>query len=134
MSPDEVDARIAASETRIAKAIFPGSANNHETLFSGLAMQLMDEAAFIAATRFARKQLVMVSCTDVTFRHPIGVGTIAEAVARVTRVGRTSLTAHVEVFVERVDGDERRAAVEGTFSLVAVDADGRPIAVDGDST
>jgi acyl-CoA hydrolase len=48
--------RIEASETRIFKAVFPNTTNHYDTLFGGTAMQLMDEVAFIAATRFARNE------------------------------------------------------------------------------
>ncbi len=48
--------RIAAAETRILKAVFPGTTNHYDTLFGGTALQLMDEVAFIAATRFSLKQ------------------------------------------------------------------------------
>ena len=53
--PDDIAARIAQSEARVIKAIFPSNTNHHNTLFGGDALAWMDETAFIAATRFCRK-------------------------------------------------------------------------------
>jgi acyl-CoA hydrolase len=52
--------RIDQSESRIFKAVFPDSTNHYDTLFGGTAMQLMDEVAFIAATRYTRKKVETV--------------------------------------------------------------------------
>ncbi|MDT3409111.1 UNVERIFIED_CONTAM: acyl-CoA hydrolase [Pseudacidovorax intermedius] len=60
--------RIEASETRIFKAVFPNTTNHYDTLFGGTAMQLMDEVAFITATRFARKRVVTVSSDKIDFK------------------------------------------------------------------
>ena len=48
--------KIEASVTRIFKAVFPESTNHYDTLFGGTAIHLMDEVAFITATRFSRKK------------------------------------------------------------------------------
>jgi len=48
--------RIEKSITRIFKAVFPDSTNHYDTLFGGTAMHLMDQVAFITATRFSRKK------------------------------------------------------------------------------
>ena len=51
---DKLAERIENSITRIFKAVFPDSTNHYDTLFGGTAMHLMDEAAFVTATRFSR--------------------------------------------------------------------------------
>lgn len=121
--------RIAASETRLFKAVFPNTTNHYDTLFGGTAMQLMDEVAFIAATRFARKRVVTVSSDKIDFNHPIPAGTIIELVARVTDVGRTSLQVLVEIFVEEMYSTSRKKAVSGMFRFVAIDEHKTPVAV-----
>lgn len=121
--------RIAASETRLFKAVFPNTTNHYDTLFGGTAMQLMDEVAFIAATRFARKRVVTVSSDKIDFNHPIPAGTIIELVARVTGVGRTSLQVLVEIFVEEMYSTSRKKAVSGMFRFVAIDEHKTPVAL-----
>ena len=51
--------RIEDSTTSVTKTVFPGRTNHHNTLFGGDALAWMDEVAFIAATRFCRKPLVI---------------------------------------------------------------------------
>ncbi|MCI5083451.1 MAG: acyl-CoA thioesterase [Saprospiraceae bacterium] len=124
-----IEERIEQSESRIFKAVFPNTTNHYDTLFGGHAMQLMDEVAFIAATRFSRKKMVTVSSSKIDFNHPIPAGTLIELVGRVVRVGRTSLEIKVEIFIEEMYSEIREKAIEGTFTFVAVNDDRQPIPV-----
>ena len=121
-----IDERIVHSESRIFKAVFPNTTNNYNTLFGGTAMQLMDEAAFICATRFSRKKMVTVSSSQIDFKVPIPAGTIAELIARVTRVGRTSCDVTVEVWTEEMYSYHREQAIVGLLTFVAIDDDRKP--------
>ena len=129
MNESEIDSRKAASQTRITKAVFPDTTNHHDTLFGGTALQWMDEASFISATRFSRKSLVTVSSDRVDFEHPVPAGTIVELIAEVTDVGRTSLQVRVEVWVESMYQDGRSMAISGMFKFVAIDENKRPTPV-----
>ena len=121
--------RINNAETRIFKAVFPNTTNHYDTLFGGTAMQLMDEVAFITATRFSRKRMVTVSSDKIDFNKPIPAGTIIELTGRVVHVGRTSLKISVEIIVEEMYSFERHNAITGTFTFVAVDPDKQPTPV-----
>jgi acyl-CoA hydrolase len=68
-----LEERIKQSETRIFKAVFPNSTNHYDTLFGGTAMHMMDEVAFITATRFTRKRCVTVSSDRIDFKNPYPV-------------------------------------------------------------
>lgn len=121
--------RIDRSTTVIFKAVFPNTTNHYDTLFGGTAMQLMDEVAFITATRFSRLHIVTVSSDRIDFKRPIPHGTIVELVGRVTEVGNTSLKVSVEIFVEQMYSYDRELAVFGTFTLVAIDEQKRPVKI-----
>ena len=69
-----IEERIARSETRQFKVIIPGVLNAHNTLFGGIAMQWMDEVAYITATRFTRQKVVTVSSDKINFRHAVPYG------------------------------------------------------------
>lgn len=124
-----LEQRKAAAETRIFKAVFPNTTNHYDTLFGGTALQLMDEVAFICATRFSRQKVVTVSSDRVDFKKPIPSGTLVELVANVHKVGRTSIVVSVEIFVEEMYSEKREQAVHGTFTMVAVDDDKNPVEV-----
>lgn len=124
-----IEEKIRQSETRIFKAVFPNTTNHYDTLFGGTAMLLMDEVAFIAATRFARKRMVTVSSDKIDFTRPIPSGTIIELVGIVTHVGNTSLQVQVDIFIEEMYSFHREKAITGSFTLVAVDEHKRPVKI-----
>jgi acyl-CoA hydrolase len=122
--------KIQKSETRIFKAVFPNTTNHYDTLFGGMAMQLMDEVAFITATRFSRQRMVTVSSDRIDFKKPIPAGTIVELVGVVTHVGNTSLKVRVDIFIEQMYSDKREKAVSGEFTFVAIDENKKPVKVE----
>lgn len=121
--------RIIQSETRIFKAVFPSTTNHYDTLFGGTAMHLMDEVAFIAATRFSRQRMVTVSSDRIDFKKPIPAGTIVELIGKVTYIGNTSLKVRVDIFVEQMYTDHREKAVSGEFTFVAIDENKVPVKI-----
>lgn len=121
--------RIANAETRIFKAVFPNLTNHYDTLFGGTAMSLMDEVAFITATRFTRKKVVTVSSDKIDFNKPIPAGTIAELIGRIVYIGRTSLQVAVEIFVEQMYEEGRELAITGKFTFVALDGNRHPVVI-----
>ncbi|MBI1650448.1 acyl-CoA thioesterase [Hyphomicrobium sulfonivorans] len=117
------------NETRFTEIIFPAQANHYGTLFGGTALNLMGKAAVIAAARRAGANVVMAAADHVDFYKPVAVGQLVELCARVERIGRTSMTVSVDVIAEHIKGGERQLAMRGTFEMVSVDDDGRPIPV-----
>ena len=124
-----IENRIERSVTRIFKAVFPGTTNHYDTLFGGTALALMDETAFITATRFCRQEVVTISTDRIDFTKPIPAGTIIELVGKVVRVGRTSLDVEVEVFLEYMHNEHRERAIKGMFKFVALDQHRKPTPV-----
>lgn len=124
-----IEEKTKTSETRIFKAVFPNTTNHYDTLFGGTAMHIMDEVAFITATRFTRKIVVTVSSDRIDFKKPIPAGTIIELIGKVTRVGNTSLDVNVEIFIEEMYSDKREKAISGNFTFVALDENKKPVKV-----
>jgi len=92
-------------------------------------MRMMDEVAFIAATRFSRQVMVTVSSDKIDFKKPIPAGTFVELVARVSHVGNTSLKVTVEIYIEQMYAEGRELAVHGSFALVAIDENKKPVKI-----
>lgn len=105
----------------IADVVFPEQLNHRGTLFGGAALALMDRAAFVAASRSARTDVVCAGVEKVEFKHPIEAGDLMEASAVVERRGRRSMTVGVTVVAERLRTGERREALHGTFHMVATE-------------
>lgn len=114
------------AETRFAEIVFPEQANHYGTLFGGTALNLMSKAAAIAAARRAGGSVVMARSDRVDFHMPVLVGQLVELIARVERVGRSSMTVKVDVVAETLGKSDRKLAMRGSFEMVAVDENGRP--------
>jgi acyl-CoA hydrolase len=116
-------------ETRIVEMVFPNQTNHYGTLFGGDALRLMDMAAFVTASRHARRPVVTASSKRIDFHVPVRQGQLAEVVGRVTSTGRTSLTVEVELWAEDLLTGNRELCTKGSFVLVAVDERGRPVPI-----
>lgn len=118
-----------APEIHVTDIVLPNQTNNFNTMFGGEVMAMMDKAAAIAALRFCRQPLVTASSERIDFRTPIHAGEIIEAIARVIYVGRTSMIVRVHVYAEHPLKGDRRVCTTGYFSMVSIDAQGRPTPV-----
>jgi acyl-CoA hydrolase len=90
------------------------------------ALRLMDMAAFVTASRYARRTVVTASSERIDFHIPVRQGQLAEVVGRVTRTTRSSITVEVELWAEDLLSGKRELCTKGSFVLVAVDEQGRP--------
>ncbi|MGE0077136.1 MAG: acyl-CoA thioesterase [Bacteroidales bacterium] len=109
------------------KVVFPRDLNNNGTLFGGLAMQWMDEVAYIAATRYARKKMVTVSVSKINFIAPVVPNVIVEVSGTVQKVSSAKMEVLVEIFQEDMYSDSRNKAVDATFIFAAVDKNNKPV-------
>ncbi|SMF16615.1 acyl-CoA thioesterase [Pseudobacteriovorax antillogorgiicola] len=109
--------------------VFPSQTNHYGTLFGGEALSLMDKAAFIVASRYARRNIVTVSSDKTDFKNPIKNGQLVEIVAQVQDVGNTSLKVSVDLIGEDLRTGDRVLCTSGHFSMVALDDFGKPTAI-----
>lgn len=124
-----IEEKIEQSETHVFKVVFPDTTNHHNTVFGGRILMMMTETAFITATRFSRRNFVLVSSGKIDFSKPIPAGTLVELVGKASRIGNTSLDVIVSVYLEKMSEEYREKVVSGTFTLVAIGNDGRPLPV-----
>ena len=113
----------------LCELVLPAAANHHGTLFAGQGLQLMAKAAFLAARGLARREVVMAGVTGADFFAPVPVGHQLTLRAWVSRVGRSSMTVCVTGLAE-LPGQPAEEVLKGVFEMVAVDAAGRPVAID----
>jgi acyl-CoA hydrolase len=117
-------------ETRICEFVFPPDTNHLGTLYGGTLMAWMDKAAGVAGVRRAGSPAVVTAAVDsLAFRVPIREGELVELVAQVESVGRTSMSVRVEAHREDPVSRERELCTVGHFTMVAIDAEGRPTPV-----
>lgn len=73
--------------------------------------------------------MVTVSSDRVDFNKPVPAGTIAELIGKVSHIGTTSVVIKVEVYIEQMYSDHREKAMEGTFTMVAIGDDKKPVKI-----
>ena len=117
------------NELELTELILPQQANHYGTLFGPNALALLGKAAFLVATRYTRQSVVMAAASQIEFLAPIPVGALVRVLARVTRVGRTSMSVQVTATFDTAPGTRADDVLRGEFQMVAVDELGRPTAV-----
>ena len=112
----------------------PGDANPSGDIFGGWVLSQMDIAGGITAGQRAQGRVATVAVTAMTFHLPVYVGDVLCVYADIEKVGRTSITVHIEAWALRGRLGERVRVTEGKFVFVAIDAEGRPRAVPAESS
>src|SRR5690242_8516678 len=124
-----MDARPAsATEVTLVEWMGVDDANIGGSVHGGTVMKLCDEAAGIAAIKHSRCRVVTAAVDRMTFLAPVHVGDLLTLRASVNAVWRTSMEVGVRVHAEHPRSGEVRHTNSAYITMVAVDADGRPLA------
>ena len=86
----------------------------------------MDIAGGISAGQRAGGRVATVAVDAMTFHLPVYVGDVLCVYSDIERIGRTSMTFHLEAWALRHRQGERVKVTEGSFTFVAIDEQGRP--------
>lgn len=116
-------------EPAIRTLAMPADTNPSGDIFGGWVLAQMDLAAGIIAARRANGRVATVALDGMAFLRPVNVGDVVSCYAKVTRIGRTSLTVEVETYVLRGRVGDEVKVTEGHFTMVAIDDDGKPRSV-----
>lgn len=120
---------VRESQHETSELMMPHHANNLGHVFGGVMLSMMDKTAAIAAFRHCRLNVVTASIDRVDFREPIHLGDLVVMKASVNYVGRTSMEVGVRVEAEELLTGRRRHTNSCYLTFVAVDRNGRPIAI-----
>lgn len=122
---------VAESATVLAEMMMPMDANHYGSIHGGTVVKLADEAAFVAASKHARKKVVLVSMDHIEFKHPVNVGDLLTLTASIYHVGRTSMDVEVKIQAEKLKIDKKVDIGSAYLTMVALDDRGRPTKVPG---
>lgn len=123
---------VPEGELTLRTLAMPGDANPAGDIFGGWVMAQMDLAAGIRAGERARCRVVTAAVKEMAFQRPVKIGDTLSIYTELTRIGRTSLTLQVEAWVNRSRIGNKEKVTEGTFIMVALDAEGKPAQVPQD--
>ena len=104
----------------------PADTNANGDIFGGWLLSQMDVGGGVFASKVAKSRTVTVAIEAMNFRKAVYVGDLVSVYANLVRVGRTSMTVHLEAWALR-RGEERPFLVtDGNFTYVSIDEHGRP--------
>ncbi|MDI4635183.1 acyl-CoA thioesterase [Pelomonas sp. V22] len=109
----------------------PADANHNGDVFGGWIMAQVDIAGSVLPARISRGRVATVAVNEFVFKQPVSIGDLLSFYASVVRVGRTSITVHVEVIAERNPANPHVVKVtEANLTFVAIDKEGKPRQID----
>lgn len=117
------------SQLEMVVLMTPDMANFSGKVHGGALLNLLDRVAYSCASRFSQQYAVTLSVDQVVFRQPIHVGELVTFSASVNFAGRTSMEIGIRVEAEDLRTGERRHTNSCYFTMVAVDAEGKPTPV-----
>ncbi len=110
----------------------PADTNANGDIFGGWIMSQLDLAGGILAKEISSGRIVTVSVSSITFRKPVKVGDVVCCYGECTKIGRTSMSIDLEVWIKPVKEQgvgDRFMVCDATFNYVAIDSEGKPRAI-----
>ena len=111
----------------------PADTNQNGDIFGGWLLSQMDIGGGVFASKIAKSRTVTVAIEAMNFRKAVYVGDLVSVYGHLVRVGRTSITVHLEAWVVRRKELQSILVTDGNFTYVSIDDQGhpRPIRPDG---
>ncbi len=107
----------------------PENTNANGDIFGGWLLSQMDLAGSVVATKKARTKVATVAVEGMSFQRPVLVGDEVSCYARIDKIGRTSITVHIESWARGRFTDAAHKVTEGKFTYVALGDDRKPVPV-----
>jgi acyl-CoA thioesterase YciA len=99
----------------------PANTNQNGDVFGGWLLSQMDLAGGVFASKTSKLRTVTVAIDAMNFRKPVFVGDLVSVHASLVKVGKTSITIHLEAWVMRRKEMHSILVTDGNFTYVAID-------------
>src|ERR1700712_4764295 len=110
----------------------PADTHQNGDIFGGWLLSQMDLGGGIFASKIAKSRTVTVAIDAMNFRKPVFVGDLVSVHANLVRIGKTSITVHLEAWVLRRKEVHSILVTDGNFTYVSIDDHGHPQAIQPD--
>lgn len=104
----------------------PADTNAEGDIFGGWLLSQMDLAGASEAYQYVGHRIVTVGVDSMSFHKPVYVGDEVSFFTDIKKVGRTSISVHIEAWARSRTESDYRMVTEGVYSFVALDHDRRP--------
>ncbi|MSR44113.1 MAG: acyl-CoA thioesterase [Phycisphaerales bacterium] len=105
----------------------PRDTNHTGTVFGGVIMSYIDQAAYVHARSIGLHRWVTVMVERIEFVAPVFVGELVTFRATTVSKGRTSVTLRIRVEAERYSTGQQVRVTDSIVKMVSVDANRIPI-------
>src|ERR1700692_4522279 len=110
----------------------PSDTNQNGDIFGGWLLSQMDIGGGIFASKMTKSRTVTVAVEAMNFRKPVFVGDVVSVHANLVRIGKTSVTVHLDAWVVRRKEIYSIMVHDGNFTCVCIDDQGDPQAIKRD--
>ena len=121
---------VADSRTEQTYLLMHRHINGYGRLFGGQLLKWIDEIAGIVGNRHAECEITTASIDNLNFKAGAFLNDTVVLIGRITYVGKSSMEARVDTYVEELDGT-RRMINRAYIVMVAIDQEGKPVEVPG---
>jgi uncharacterized protein (TIGR00369 family) len=121
--------KVKESSILLAQVMNPQDANPAGNVHGGVIMKLIDTAAGAAAVKHSRSNCVTASIDRLDFHHPVFIGDLVTLKSGINYTGKSSMEVGVRVESQNLLTGEIRHTVSAYMTFVALDKNGRPIAI-----
>jgi len=104
----------------------PADTNANGDIFGGWLLSQMDIGGGVFASKIAKSRTVTVAIEAMNFRKAVYVGDLVSVHANLVRIGRTSITVHLEAWSLRRQDRQSILVTDGNFTYVSIDEQGHP--------
>lgn len=107
----------------------PADTNPAGDIFGGWLMSQMDLAAGTVAAYASGGRSATIAVDGMIFHRPVKVGDEVSLYASLTKVGKTSMSIHVDAWRRPRESRQSEKVTEANFVFVALDRDGKPVPI-----
>lgn len=118
-----------AHELTMTVLMTPDMANFSGNVHGGTILKYLDSVAYACASRYSGHYVVTLSVDQVMFLQPIHVGELVTFLASINYTGTSSMEVGIRVVTENIQQRMVRHANSCYFTMVAVDANRKPVPV-----
>ncbi len=120
----------SSHEPSIRVVMMPRDTNAEGTIFGGVILSLIDQAAYVEAVRQAHRRYVTVAMDKIVFHQPVFIGDVLSLYADAVKVGRSSMTIKIRVCARRrLDPEQTVSVTEAEVVFVALGDDSKPTSI-----
>jgi acyl-CoA thioesterase YciA len=129
MNAEKPQPQTPSGELSLRVLAMPADTNPAGNIFGGWAMGQMDMAGAMHAASITATRVATVAIDAMKFHKPVHVGDEVSCYTSVQRIGRTSISLLIQMWVRRARHGQPVHVTDGVITYVALDDKGQPVEI-----